>query len=54
LYETGVWDLAEPGVCGELEKDEQELVQGCDAWSQAVAEEREVGIVIFDDMVGGW
>lgn len=49
--DPGVSELAEAGVCGELEKDEDELVHVLDDCPQAVAEERAVGMAIVDDMV---
>jgi hypothetical protein len=43
--------LAEAGVCGELETDEDELVEGLQDCPQTAAEEREVGMAIVDDMM---
>lgn len=42
--------MAETGVCGELEKDEDELAQVLGDCPRAAAEERAVGMAIVDDM----
>lgn len=44
--------MAETGVCGELEKDEDELAQVLGDCPRATAEERAVGMAIVDDMAG--
>ncbi|KAK5625287.1 hypothetical protein RRF57_001004 [Xylaria bambusicola] len=49
--DAGVSGPAEAGDCGELEKEDEELIQALVDCPQELAEEREVGMAIVDDIM---